>query len=297
MDEADPRLVFGDSTATRVDLKKQEATFKISSEFFQPKQSNSQFVKGNIILSVQDCALFGYFCSTREMTYEVGVLVLPSQLAEVQIAFDTKSEQRVYTDRLFQRDFGMSTGDLTHMNCITETQAPHDPSYFIDTDTIQPMNREATCKKVRIFGTTICPDGKRTIPAIRTKAGHRWSIPDKSPGGFTVRTCAQAQMHTLIKKYSGEMFVNLGWREYKKDDVITPRQEVSLDNGLMWNKIIEQALPADTNAVLVKLIYFDGTATAFSGNYSDRYVDASWNNATKQLILRTKVPNTISGIF
>lgn len=299
LDNANPRLLFGGVEARRIGLERQQAVFTVPATVFQRAAELPRYVSGSLELSVRKCKWI-VFCDTEEIRSEVAVLVLPQRLASVEISRNTREEKRIYHERVFSRVFGHSTGDLTRMRCEKENQGPHDPAYFIDLDTLRPAPYKTSCPfpakgLFSVLRKKLCPDGQFTQAAVRGKAGRSWGIISKNPAGFTVELCAQSQIKKLRKR-SGEIFVNLTWKEFKKGNVVGQFESVEGSKVLDWGSPIQVVLPEDTHAITVKLEYFDGSDAVFDGNYADKYVDASWNNATKQLIVRTKAPSSIAGI-
>lgn len=187
------------------------------------------------------------------------------------------------------------------MKCTKENQGPHAPGYFIDTDSVALQNYFVDCPfPARGFLSNLrakqCPDGKLLKQAVTGRARNRWELLNKLPTGFTVELCAQSQMHTVFEKRNGEIAVNLAWREYKLDDVISLSKSHVEDHAFNWSSSYQETLPAATHAISLTLHYFDGSQAKFIGAGADKYVTVSWNNATKQILVSARRPKEINGI-
>lgn len=272
LDNAKPKLFFGNNEATRIDLKKQEVTFTVPSKIFSHLDKKSNYVKGKILLHDDDCS-FLIFCEKSTKEFEVGVLILPLQLAKVQASYNTINLQKVYSNKPFSRTFSVSTGSLVETKCNTNSQGAHAPLYFIDLKTLREIK-------------------------VNRKGESKRKIVNQSPAGFSVETCAKALMHTVFKKKDGLMRVTMGWKEYKNEDVVGKDVHIKFNNeNLQWNTQIEKKFPKDTHTITLKVDYFDGTSAIVNGSYQDKYIKASWNNSTKHLVIRPTTPSTVMGIY
>ncbi|MCJ8503151.1 hypothetical protein [Desulfatitalea alkaliphila] len=300
LDSANPRLWFGSIEAKRIGLERQQAIFTVPAKVFEREADSPKYVSGLLELSLKKCSWF-VFCDTEVVHSELAVLVLPERLASVEISRNTRNEQRIYHERVFSRVFGHDTGDLTRKRCKKKSQGPHDPSYFIDIETLRPAPYKTSCPypEKGFFGSlhkTFCPDGQFTRAAVRGNGRHSWDIVSKNTAGFTVELCAQSVISKRLSKEHGKISVNLTWKEFKKGDVVGQFEPVQVSEVLNWGSPIQVVLPEDTHAITIKLRYFDGSDAVFDGNFADKYVNASYNFATKQLIVRPKAPSSIAGI-
>ena len=134
------------------------------------------------------------------------------------------------------------------------------------------------------------------IPAARGRGGHNWKYLGKSPAGFSLELCAKSQIRKL-KKRTGEMHVNLTWKEYVLDDVVSPKSSIESEPVLKWNSGRVVEFPDNAHAISSKIRFFDGTEIALTGSYSNEYIDVLWNAGTKQLQINTKKPSSIEEIY
>ncbi len=279
---ANPRLFFGDVEAARIDLKEQQVIFTVPPSIFRSLDEKLIAYSGQLMLAAHDCQ-WKIRCKPALREYTVGVVVLPARLAMVKIAFDRKSSQRSYDqdpeadsagdsngkDKLYGRTFEYSTNDLTLMTCARESQSPHAPGYFIDTETLSA--------NIKHSGGT-----------------NKASLLDVSARGFAVELCAQPQINNLAKT-TGSVTVQANWKEYRMADVISPRESLA-PRALKWGARIEEVLPPDSNAIDVELDYFDGSHTTLTETSSDRYVDLKWNAALRQIVVTPRMPASIADI-
>lgn len=280
--DANPRLFFGHVEAARIDLKEQQAIFTVPPSIFRSLDEKLITYSGQLLLTAHDCR-WKIQCKPALREYTVGVVVLPTRLAMVKIAFDRKSSQRSYdhdpeadrvgdstgNDKLYGRIFEYSTDDLTVMTCTHESQSPHAPGYFIDTETLTAHIRHCS-------------------------ATNRASLLDVSASGFAVELCAQPQISKLAK-LTGSVTVQANWKEYRMADVISPRESLA-PLALQWGARIEEVLPPDSHAIDVELDYFDGSHTTLTETSRDRYVDLKWNAALRQIVVTPRLSASVADI-
>ena len=307
IDKAAPKLKFNEIEARQLTLEKQIVQFSIDRSIFSPSKNSEKVITGSLSLVSEECKFWFLICDEIENEFPVSVLVLPEQLGTVDIKYDTKSEERIYSDRKFARRFSKATGDLLREHCETFNQGAHAGNFFIDIDSIKPESYQVPCdlpeggddmigKLLRKLKEKACPNGLRTYAGVHGEGSHNWKFMLKETTGFSVKLCAQAQMHTLTDKDDGLMRVNLVWKEYEVDELVSPRTSLSKEE-LYWGSPLEFKLPDETHGVLVKVEYFDGTSIITSGSKNDSYLDISWNNATKQLIVSPREPSVIEEIY
>lgn len=279
--KANPRLFFGEVEAARTNMSDQQALFTAPASVLRANDRTPLTYSGRVLLSDRRCGWF--HCKTATRVYTVSVVLLPTHLATVRIAFDRKKTQKIYeqtpaaegapasasTDMVYRRRFEYSTEDLTVMSCTTESQAPHAPGYSIDTDTLSA-----------------------------TEADHsgevKWRIVDPTANGFSIELCAQPQIDKLGKT-AGAVAVDTSWKEFRIGEVVTPRESLQPEE-LSWGADIKETLPADTNSLEVDLEYFDGSHASFTETSKDRYVDMTWNPQTRQLVLTPRLRSSIAEI-
>ena len=270
LDKGNPRLRFGNVEAKRIELKQQQAIFTVPAATFKFQPEMPGTYSGTVELTVNECSWL-VFCKDVPHTYQLAVMTLPVRVAKVAVTYNLKQNQRVYRPDPITKSFGYSTGDLTHMKYVKETQGPHAPGYFID---VESMSHSQTHGKAR----------------------NRYEMLGLSPAGFTMELCAQSQMHTPFKKRSGEITAVASWREYRMEDVVSEYQGLP-PKSVDWSAGLQETLAPATNAISIALDYFDGSRANFIGNGADKYVDVRWNSGTQQLLITPKKPNTIDALI
>ena len=265
LDKARPTLRFGDVQATRIGLRRDEATFTVPAAAFAPQPDEPTFATGILEMRVKPCRVF---CRRVVVRTEVPVLVLPAQLGTIQVFRTSRSLQNVevgqYVDQATH-----SSGNITRDVCRTWTRQPSNPDHFIAVETLREDKWGARAWSVNRVNT--------------------------NAAGFAYELCARAKISNG-KKRNGEAGVRAYWKEYKRDYVTSPLTPVEAPGTLNWGTPINVVLPDDTHAITVVVTFFDGSSAMFDGVYEHKYLESSWNNATKQLILRSKTPTSIAGI-
>jgi hypothetical protein len=278
LDGANPRLSFSWVQATRVGLQQQEATFSVPGSVFKSAKDKPILYSGKLTVDVKECTAF-IFCHSVPKDYSIAVMVLAQQVASVDVAYNERTEQKIYDDPAKERsrEFSYSSGDLTKMNYTAISQAPHAPGYFIDVDSIN------------VSGGT------------ERGRGH-FELQNVTSGGFSAYLGAQSvirggrRIYNPPRKEDGYVSRTVKWREYRVDDVTTPYTNLQ-STVLDWGASpVLDTLPSTSYAIAVKMSYFDGSHKTFVGNDGDQYVDVKWNDGTKQLLITPKKPESIAGI-
>lgn len=299
--KSDPQLTVSGEVVERVALTIQEAKFKVPVELLLNNREEISTVSGSITLKSEDCALWFLLCEEGRVTFETAFFTLPNKLAEISIVYNTKAEQRIYSDRVFERKFHKSTGDLTQYKCTNYIQGPHDAEFFVDIDSLRPTPYQANCTFpnggwLGVLRRQKCQGDLMTMPGTHGRAGHRWKLLGKSPAGFSLELCAKSEIRKL-KKRTGEQHVNMTWREYRVDDVISPQSNLVTEPDIIWNMGRVIKFPEDSHAISVEIRYFDGTTAAVTGNYADQYLNVAWNASTRQMQINTRAPSSIEEIY
>lgn len=303
LDSSDPSLLINGTKVRRIGLEKQQARFSIPTGLFKFNKSNVVVNRGKVNVTVNKCRAF-IFCKNVNKSFEISILTLPKEIATIDLTYRTKKEKIIFHNKKFSKKFQQTTGSIHKYKCRKFSQGAHRPGFFIDTSTLKPTNYVKTgkCPPSGTFGRLFlgCKKGQTTYRHTKKgafgRAGHRWKLLSQNSAGFTVELCAKSQINRGRKK-TGEMHLNMSWREYHNGDIVSNAISVEKNKPLLWRHSYRKPLPKDTNSFNLVINYFDGTSTIVDGSYKDSFIDVSWNNSSKNLIIRPQKNQGVKSLF
>jgi len=295
LDSANPRLRNASTNEDykRIDLKRQEVQFSIprsTFEFLMVKPSRLQLEL--VYDNPMDGILNWILGKREEVVLPLSLLQLPQRLGEYTVSITTSTTTRLTQPK--EREFSYSHGGNSEACDIQQVGPSND--FLINVDSLAPFaraNPEAG-KKIRLplVGEITLP------PKLPSEWGRNgsWRVESKAPQGFAIRLCAKRWHGPGIDSGPGNQHVYLKWEEYKEvtNDV---QQANPLKTGaLLWTADENVALPPDTKAINVRITTFNGFSREATYSRFDDFFEVDYNSATKQLILRPRIPASLSGL-
>ena len=287
LDEANPRLRIAgrDVEFNRVGLLRQQAQFVIPKSALTFSDSAKR-LQLELVYSNPKDGIWNRIRSAREeVVAPLPILLLPNRLGKAEI-FTTNTES-TRLSQMKEREFHFSHSGNSEQCDIQQQQPSMD--FLINVDSIAPYERPnpRAGETIRLLGARIVLPP--TLPSEWGRGGN-WRIESKAPHGFAVRICAKRWYGPGLDSGPGFKHVYMRWEEFKivSNDVAGAAPFAS--RQLSWTSDEAVTLPANTKAIRVRVELFNGATKEATYSRLEEFFEIDYNSATKQLVLRPRVP-------
>ena len=281
----------------RIGLEKQEARFLVPKEVFTHDEKKLTTLNGIIRLEKPPNRFLAFFGKKAEYSdVQFSFVLLPKELGLVTIV-SSKVEPSRNSSGIKTREFHYSRGSLD-WSCETSWQRPSN-DFKIDIDSIGVHSRPGK-KLVGGWLKNLCvPSGGKgaacSLPGEWGESG-KWRYVDKTELGFAVEVCAKRYFHGLLGTDTapGYKHVIIEWKEY--NDIDVEKKNPKIVEAIDWSTPIYKELPVETNKFYITAKLFNGKTEADIETFKSDYVEVKWDKSTKQVLVKPKVPEELSGL-